>query len=252
MLRTRLTLVSMVIAAGALAVSAVGATSASALEWHECRNVGAGNGKYESSTCAKEGGSKEFEWKPVETAKEVTEKSSANFPSSFLEGVVATAKLTIVCKKNKGTGEIKAAGESKGKITFEECGHPLIINKTSHAEETLTACTVANIPFNFLDQLVAGKGLGPEDEFKPAEGKLFVEIEITGTLCALPKKNKVEVNAEGTGVLGALPASALGLTEREIAFTSTGDEHLRFANEKASFYASEEVKTTGGEAMYAE
>jgi len=220
------------------AVSAVASSPAfAAEEFFTCQS--SATGKFTESKCETASPPEKFEWLPITAAKKITGTSG----NSKLEGTVAGLKLIIECKKDKTTGttnEIETAGKNKGKILFEECGHPSEILRGNRKE--LTACTVANIEFSFLSQLIAGKGAGPELEFKPSPStsKLFVTIKITG--CALPEENKVEVAAEGDGITCALPEAEVGLVVHEISCWSTGDTNLRFAGKAASFTSAEKVE----------
>jgi len=221
-----------------VAFSAIASSSAfAAEEFFTCQ--ASATGHFEESKCEKEGTTKADEWLAITAAKKITGTSG----NSKLEGTVAGLKLIIECKKDKTTGttnEIETAGKNKGKILFEECGHPTEILRGNRKE--LTACTVANIEFSFLSQLIAGKGAGPELEFKPSPSTstLFVTIKITG--CALPEENKVEVAAVGDGITCALPEAEVGLVVHEIACASTGDANLRFAGKAASFTSVEKVE----------
>ncbi len=173
----------------------------------------------------------------VTTATKVEGTSGA----SQLESVIAGTKIVIECKKDAFTGEIEAAGKTKGEITFEEC--KLFEIKAGKKTE-LPKCTVPNIKFKFNDQLVSGSGATAEDEFFPTSGTLYVEFEITGGECLLKGKYKVETTAEKKGQRCALPSGEVEMEKHEIVCTSTGGSELRFGKEKVSFFSTDTVNLT--------
>lgn len=99
-----------------------------------------------------------------------------------------------------------------------------------------------------------GEGIGPEDEFKTkaAASNVFVVIKLTGTLCTLPKENEVTVTGENAGIYCQVLLYAVGKEFREVNCGSTGDENLRFAGKKASFFGNESIKLANGWGWYIE
>jgi hypothetical protein len=149
---------------------------------------------------------------------------------SKLEGELGSGntKVTIECKKDVFTGTLEAGGANSGEVIFKECS---LIGASG--------CTVPNIEFHFLSQLVRN-GTSIEEEFKPTAEKapVFVEFEITGSLCALKNKYKVE----GTQKC-ALPSQSKWLVLRFIECTPAGSK-LTFGTKPAKFTSTESLETT--------
>jgi len=193
---------------------------------------------------------RKWEWLPL-AANQLVEGTSGE---STLEGTIAGLSIKIKCATDKFRGEIEPKGASTGEITFETCNNPFEVPSSTHKLTAIANCSVPNIKFKFRDQLVSGNGAGPEEEFKPEAvgGTQFVEIEITGATCGLPKKNKVEVSRADGGVYCALPLYDVGSVTHEIVCTATGDEYLRFAGTLTSFYSTEKVKLANAWGWFAE
>jgi len=231
--RLRVLLVSLL---AVFAVSAIASASASAQEYFTCNANAAG--LYTTNQCNVLAGTKAFELEKIPAAGKVKFTSSNTIGGykhpAILEGQIGTLSVIVECATVTGTGELEEKGKVKGEVKATECK---IFQVVKAIKGELTACKVEPISSNFKDQLVAGKGIGSEDEFKPAaEGTLVVEIELTGALCALPKKNKVEVAKAGQGVSAYIIEPNVSKKEHVHVFTGTGSENLRFAGNKASIY----------------
>lgn len=247
--RLRVLLVSLL---AVFAVSAVASSSAfAAQEFFTC-NAKAG-GKYATEICnTKVAGKELFELEKIPAAGKVKFTSSNTIGTykhpALLEGEVAGLRVIVECLTVTNTGELEEKGKTKGEVKFTECKVFQVVNRI---KEELAACKVEPISFKFIDQLVAGKGIGNEDEFKPAAGgTLFVEIIIKG--CALPEKNKVELTEAGKGVPAYIIEPNVSAAEHVLVFTGTGDEFLRFTGKKASFYAVIVIKLENGHGFTAE
>jgi len=236
------------------AVSAVASSSAFAAQEYFTCNAKAG-GKYNTKLCnEKKAGVEEFELEKIPAAGKFEVTSSNTIGGykhpAILEGQIGTLRVIVQCATVTDTGELEAAGASKGEVKFTECEIFQVVNRI---KDPLTVCTVQPITFNFKDQLIAGKGIGNEDEFKPAAGgTLFVEIELTGALCPLPRLNKVEVTAAGLGVTAYIIEPNVSEETHVVVFTGTGSQNLRFATNKASFYAVIIIKSKNGHGWTAE
>jgi len=231
------------------AVGAVASSSAFAVQEYFTCNANAA-GKYTTSKCNVLAPPKAFELEKIPAAGKVKIEGSSTIGTythpNILEGEIGGVRVIVECLKDKVTGELEEKGKSKGKVEFTECKLFQVANRI---KELLGNCKVTNIIFNFIDQLIAGKGIGNEDEFKPAAGgTIFVEIELTGALCGItPKINKVELTEAGKGVPGLIIEPNVSEEEHVLIFTGTGDEFLRFGEKaevktKASFYSVQAVK----------
>jgi hypothetical protein len=244
--RTKLILMGLLAVFAASAV--VSASASAAPQFSVCKNVGAGKGLYENSSCEKEGGEKEWAYRTLGGTETLELEGTSGV--SLLEGSVAKAQIVIICLKDTFKGVIEKEGKTKGEIEFSEC-QLFTRNKTGHLEHV---CFIPNIKFKFRDQLVAGKGHGPEDEFKTgtAGSLLFVEIEFGEPCGVLKGKFKAEVTEAEKGVTCSFPLATFSLVTHEIECTSTGDEFLRFGKEKASFYSIANINLQNGAQWFAE
>ncbi len=167
-------------------MSAVAASSASAAKtgphWWVCEKLT--GGIFSNSECSTSGTG----WE----SKELLAGEARNI--SFTSGVtkLTTAKHTIECEKDKGTGEIigGSPGTDKAKITFEKC---TVTEGAIKCEARNKGGAFPNIVVNVNTELVyIGTKEQEEKEvpplgilFKTATGtKTFVELEFSG-LCAL-------------------------------------------------------------------
>jgi len=221
------------------AVGAVASASASAHEFLTCQKVAAGTGKFAESECIKTGAPEEFEWKGIAAAVKVTGTDGVSKFESALAGV----KVIIECEESTFTGELEAAGKSKGKVEFEGCK----IFENKNGIKTLLTCKVAPITFEFVDEVITGSGFGPEDEFRPtaANKTKFVIIKLTG--CALESETEVKTATEGKGQVCQLPEAEVGKVGHVVDCSSSGSKELKFGTEKASFYSVLTVKLTSKE-----
>ena len=199
-----------------------------------------GTEKYENHLCAKKIEAGKWSFLPVEKAEKYAFEGTSGV--SKLEGTLAGLRTIIECKKDEITGELESGGRTKNVvITYKECK----LFTVSKYIKTLTSCTVPNISTSKLnDFLVMGKGVGPEDEFEPAEGTTFATVTVEG--CSLESKEKV------TGKqICQLPEATVGLVEHELECSPSGGS-LLFGGKPASYYGNALVKLTNGWAWGAE
>jgi len=142
---------------------------------------------------------------------------------SKLASTILKKAITIVCKKDKFSGELEEEGKSKATITYEEC-----------SLEGLSGCRVPNITANVLDRLVESEKV-TADEFFEKEGKGFTTVvievctlkgsyKVTGSqICKLPKgeefasKHEIECTTGGSSLkLGTEPATYEGTATVEL------------------------------------
>ena len=194
---TRLRIVGLALVA-VFAMGAVGVTTASAAKngphWWVCEKQT--GGKFENNECSKEGTSKTWE------SKELLSGESRPIKFTSGETKLKTASDLIVCKKDKGTGEIIGGwpGTDKAKIMFEECE----VTKPF----TCKVKSVGSAPFGTIEVAVNTELVytGTKEQAEKEEGplgvlfkttssanKLFVELEFSG-ICAFGAK---KVNATG-------------------------------------------------------
>lgn len=219
------------------AFSAVAAASASAHTYVVCKETG--TEKYTEHLCKTKGETGKWSFAELTAAEKVEGTSGVSKLESNLGGV----RVIIECKKDKLTGEIEGGGKSKDTvITYEECS---LFQVVKHVKEALTTCVVPNIKTKALkDLLIAGKGIGPEEEFEPETGTTFTEITIE--TCALASKTAV------TGKqICQLPEATVGKVEHEIECSPTGGE-LRLGKEAASYYGTATAKLVNGWSWAAE
>jgi hypothetical protein len=229
------------------AVSAVASASAAAAsEYFICKSKT--GGKYENNKCNTTGATKGFEFEKL--VSPATEKIEGTVGVTKIEGEDTGAKIILECTKGSFKGRIVTGGRSEEnqELKLEECGISDVIN---HLLEKLTVCTVHPISFSTRDQLGEVNGI-PEYEITTFSGRILGEVEVTGALCAFPKKIKVEVPAEGAAVICALPDYTEGKVEHEVSCSSKGDANLKLGGNKASFTGVEKLKLSSGAAWYAE
>lgn len=154
---------------------------------------------------------------------------------SVLKSEVMGVKVFITCEEDTFTGELEAAGASKGEVTFTKCA---VLNEKG---KQISSCTVKQpIEFKFKDQLVGALG-AVEDEFSPAvAGTPFVTITIEGSPCALAGPYEVK----GTQKC-ELPEAGVLKEKHEIVCTEAGSS-LKLGVEKATFESTETVKLKSG------
>lgn len=179
------------------AMSAVAVSSASAAKngphWWVCEKDA--TGLFSNSECSTSG-----------TGWESKELTTGTRKITFTSGEtkLKTASDLIVCKKDKGTGEIIGGwpGTDKATITFEECK----VTKPFSCEVKNAGGTFGTIITTVNTELVyTGTKTQAEKEEPPlgilfkttsSANKLFVELEFSG-LCAFGAK-KVEATGEVT------------------------------------------------------
>lgn len=189
-------------------------------------------GKWKNALCTEAAPPNAYEEFTVGPAANETRSIAGTSGESTLVGELTSKKITIICLEDVFSGTLESNGKSSGTVTFEKCK---LYEGTGSEKKEISNCGIANINFKFLDQLVGTTTV--EDEFKPASGTLFVEIEITGSLCALKGKQKVE----GTQNC-KLPEAETQLLEHTIECTPAGS-HLTFAGKPAEFTSTEHVHT---------
>jgi hypothetical protein len=187
------------------AVTAVAASSASAAKngphWWGCEEVA--SGKFLDSECSMAGAGK---WEKKELL--AGEKRAITFTSG--ETKLVTKAATILCKKDKGTGEIIGGwpGIDKAAIEFEECE----VEGLKCEAKTKGGTKKGVISVNVNTELVyVGTKVQAEEEKPPlgilfktvaAKNKIFVELEFGG-ICALDNGPVTATGEEhGPGIPG--------------------------------------------------
>jgi hypothetical protein len=223
------------------AVGAVTSAAASAHEFFVCQE--GGTEKFEEHLCSKTGESGKWSYLPIAAGNGFTGEGKGGVAK--LEGTLFTVRVIISCTSDSFTGKVEAAGASKATITFSGCSLSQVVKNVKTA---LSTCTVPNITTKPLtDTLITGKGLGPEDEFKPETGTIFAEFDITGAGCALKKlANRVEGKQTCS-----LPEAVVGRVEHELVCSPSGGS-LELDKKPASFFGAATVKAVNGSAWGAE
>jgi hypothetical protein len=156
-----------------------------------------------------------------------------------LQSVISNIKIFITCNENKlSEAEIETEGKSKGAITYSNCK----VAEIKNGVKTVAEKCKAEIPtFKFKDQLKEGSESGvAEDEFKPSEGTLFVEIKIKGVKvgeCGLEGTFKTE----GSYIASFDAEGAVEKVEHTLNFTSKGSK-VKFGKEKTGLTGVVAVK----------
>ena len=203
-----------------------------------CRE--AGTEEYENHLCAKKIAGGKWSYLPVEKAELYAFEGTSGV--SKLESELGGKRVIIECKKDKITGELESGGRTKNVvITYEECK---LFQVVKYIKTELPKCvvgTAGTITTNKLnDFLITGKGIGPEDEFEPAEGTTFVKIKIAGAECALASEEAV------TGKqICQLPEATVGKVEHEVVCSPSGGS-LVLGTKAASYYGTANIKLTNG------
>jgi hypothetical protein len=171
----------------ALAVGAYAVSSASALEWGKCENVGSG-GNYKNANCtekAKPKGSGSYEWRKASevASKRVAEGKSANVPFSG-HSIGGGGTLTTVlreCRLSEGFRRTtrQKCEEEGGKNEAETTKLGVECANETNTGETAAKANVANVHVTFTGCLLlealpcnsSGKAEG-EIETNPLKGKL--------------------------------------------------------------------------------
>jgi hypothetical protein len=216
------------------AISAVTSASASAAPgFWVCRE--AGTEEYENHLCQKKAAGGKWSFLPVEGAE--VYKFTGTGGEWKLEEKLLGVRILMVCKKVKSTGELEREGKTKNVVlTFEECS---LFEVKKHVKTALGACIVPNIQTEKLkDQLIVGKGIGPEDELEPESGTTFWKLKIEG--CALASNEAL------TGKqICQLPEAPVGKVEHEVVCSPSGGE-LKFGTQPASYYGAATIKLENG------
>lgn len=135
------------------------------------------------------------------------EKKNITFTSG--ETRLITASDLIICKKDKGTGEIIGGwpGTDKATITFEECE----VTKPFTCKVKNAGGTFGTIVTTVNTELVYTTKKAGEEEKSPlgilfkttsAKNKLFVELEFSGICAFGPKKVEATGEEHGPGIPG--------------------------------------------------
>ena len=199
-----------------------------------CRK--AGTEKYTEHLCKETSGTGEWSYLPVEGTEKYTFEGKSG--PSKLESEIAKKRVIIECAHDTITGELEALGRTKKvKIVYEECS---LYEVGKYVKTALPECKVPNIETGALnDQLITGKGIGPEDEFEP-EGAAFATIVIEGATCSLVSTETV------TGrQICQLPEATVGKVEHEIECSPSGG-FLAYGGKPASYFGSANIKLTNG------
>ncbi len=148
-----------------------------------------------------------------------------------LESKIAGAKVLLRCEAGKMTDEIEKEGLSKaGESTYEVCS----IDEVHEGKFTLLkSCTVPTVTAKMRDSIITGAGSTAELEFQPSSGKLFGEIEITGTGCSIKGKYKLESATEGKGQICGSVSGEVEVARQIFACYPTGSKEIRLGSEKA-------------------
>ncbi len=219
----RLILLSLAALAATAVVGALASASASAITpvFLVCLEKAGTGKKFKDRNCKEESGTGKFE------LVEVTEflKFTGTGGVSTLKSTLLGGEIILTCKKTLLSGEIGPKGLTKGELVYDECS-------IGNSKETFTNCEVPNIKFKFIDQLIENAKGEVEDEYKPEEGTVLVEIEIknkAGKTCSEKSKEPL------TGTFNAeveQPATGAKLL-RELAFKPPGS-HLKWDGEPAT------------------
>jgi hypothetical protein len=222
------------------AISAVTSASASAAPgFWVCRE--GGTEEYENHLCQTKVAGGKWSFQKVEGA-EVYKFTDVSGETKF-ESKLLGVRIIIVCKKDTSTGELEKEGKTKNVVLiFAECS---LFEVKKHVKTALGACIVPNIKTEPLkDQLIVGKGIGPEDEFEPEAGTTFAKIKVEG--CALASNEAV------TGKqICALPEGPVGKVAHEVVCSPSGGE-LKFGTQAASFYGAATITLENGWSWAAE
>jgi hypothetical protein len=211
---------------GVAVLATVGAfASASALAitpvFLVCLEKSGSGKKFEERNCSKESGSGHFEL--VEFSEFL--KGSGTGGVTELRTTIFKAEILVTCKKTIGTAEFGPKGLSKGEISLDECS-------LGNSKEEFTTCELPNIKFKVIDQLIENAKGEVEDELKPENGSLLVEIIVKNKgekTCA----EKGTFPVEGTQDLEVEQPSTGAKPLREVTLKPSGS-HLTFDGEHAT------------------
>jgi hypothetical protein len=180
----------------ALALGAYAVSSASALEWGKCENVGSG-GNYKNANCtekAKPKGSGSYEWRKASevAAKRVGEGKSANVPFTGHNvgngGVLSTG--AGVCEggtKSELRTTRQGCIEGGGKENYIAEGLSVECEAEANTGETVAKASVANVNVTFTGCKVFGAA--PCESVGAAEGEIKTNT-LKGKLGWINKGNK--------------------------------------------------------------
>ena len=186
------------------AMSAVAASSASAAKtgphWWVCEKLT--GGIFSNSECTTSGTG----WESKELL------AGENRPIKFTSGVtkLKSGSDVIECKKDKGTGELRGGwpGTDKATITFEECK----VTKPISCEVKNAGGVFGTIAVSVNTELVYSGTKKQAEEEKPpldvlfkttkAKEKLFVKLELKGTLCPATLNVNATGEEHGPGIEG--------------------------------------------------
>jgi hypothetical protein len=172
--------------------------------------------------------------------KEITgaEKYAITFTlgTAHMNTEIGGVKMHIECTSNKLFGEnyFEAGGRAKDEADFNNCAL-YEISKTGEQANRSEKCEIKTpIEFKYAEQLVAGPGGLPEDEYKPASGEVFVEVvlqDAPGSFCLFDSRLQV------TGAYDASygPEAEIERREHEMWFQSAGSKLKIGTTIKASF-----------------
>jgi hypothetical protein len=209
--------------------AAIGASSASAVTLHECKE-GKGTGiAYTNATCSAQSESGKFQTVaiPLNTATALTFTATS---TTTLSATIAGVKFKIACTGGSGSGtatntesggSMKVIG-SNGHVRFEGC---------TVTEPSGKGCTV---PSTIETNTVKSQTSEMKDVIVPATGESFVTIPLSGCSAeALNGEKVISGSASGTNSGGST-------TE----FTSTSGSALKFGGQAATLIGSTHSKVT--------
>lgn len=224
----------------ACAMCALGASSASALTWHECmEKVGTpeGNG-YTNAECSETASSPggKFHWVPIEEPMTARPTSTGNFN---LTATVGGVKFKIVCTGLTGTASAKN----------EEVGGVMGVSGTGVAEYsgcTVTepsgkGCTVAN-PIKTVELAFTTKEMS--FVYNPKSGETFTTIVVSG--CSVTALNGEKL-VKGTAVASVEAPSTgtnMGTGPTTQTFSTTSGSTLTFGGQSATLTGALHYATT--------
>ena len=200
-----------------------------------------GTEKYENHLCAKKGETGKWSFAPIAAGETfATEDTDDETITFYIFGI----PVLSICRTSSTTGKVEPAGSTKVTNTLTEC-KSFTISKQKKEE---LKCVVnspgepgGTIKFAYDGRLIMGKGIGPEEELKPAvAGKPFFEIETSGAECAIAGTAKIE----GATVC-SLPEATVGKVEHEMICSSSGS-NLMSGGKPASYTTSEKLKLANG------
>ena len=216
--------------------SVVAAAPASAvLTWWECKKVP--GGLYQEASCTVFGPPDEYEWQQVNFGVLLFLFTRMTWT---MTGKVAGAKITIECKKGNGEGWLENPEAGHVGIDYSE-------NKLTECSVSGTAfagCKVQGSPTLKANTKLAEISSKASDKFAPHEGTNLVSFTLEG--CTTTALN-------GTYPLTGEFYGTVNNSTSSVAFATLATSgELKFAGNGAGLTGTDEIETTGGDAIKVE